>query len=212
MLYVLDKFRICEDMDFENQGAIVGLMKDVVTYLKKDEIPCDKYSIKDIETYVKSLIDLQRTDEIVLGSWAVSPEPKKTPMDEEVDFHYFPTYLGISTLVLVATKYPDIAEEIPGFYTSLKNAMNFAVKNNFKGVGFNSDFQRLEAGILLSMGDVPLYLKNNPDFCPKMLEELTAIRNEVVKAVESKQIVNEFGINLGNEYKAILIGLAPLKD
>ena len=49
MIYVLDKFRICRDMDFEHQGAIVGLMKDVLTYLQKDVIT--SYSIHYTKLY-----------------------------------------------------------------------------------------------------------------------------------------------------------------
>lgn len=212
MLYVLDKFRICRDMDFEHQGAIVGLMKDVVTYLKKDKIPYEKYTMEDLKGYIQTLINLQRTEDIVAGSWAVAPEPENTPEDEIVDFHYFPTYLGVATLTLFKLKYPDEAASISGFEESLLNGMNFSVKNKFMGYGFNSDFQRLEAAILLSMGDTPVFLKNNPDYCPKLLQELIAVRNEVVKAVENKKIVNDFGINLGNEYKAVLLGLNILKD
>lgn len=212
MLYVLDKFRICEDMDFEHQGAIVGLMKDVVTYLKKDKIPYEKYSIEDLKGYIKTLIDLQREEDIVKGSWAVAPEPESTPEDEIVDFHYFPTYLGVATLSLFKLKYPEEAEKIQGFDNALIDGMKFSVKNKFNGYGFNSDFQRLEAAILLSMGDTPVLLKNSPDMCPELLAELIEVRNEVVKAVEEKKIVNDFGINLGNEYKAVLLGLNILKD
>lgn len=199
-------------MDFEHQGAIVGLMKDVVTYLKNDKIPYEKYTMDDLKGYIKSLIELQREEEIVKGSWAVAPEPENTPEDEVVDFHYFPTYLGVTTLTLFKLKYPNEAEGIKGYNEALLNGMKFSVKNNFKGVGFNSGFQRLEAAILLSKGDTPIFLKNNPEFCPELLQELIAVRNEVVSAVEKKQIVNEFGINLGNEYKAVLLGLNILKD
>lgn len=212
MLYVLDKFRICRDMDFEHQGAIVGLMKDVVTYLKKDKIPYEKYTMDDLKGYIESLIQLQRKEDIVKGSWAVAPEPENTPEDEIVDFHYFPTYLGVAALSLFKLKFPSEAESIKGFDTALLDGMKFSVKNNFNGFGFNSDFQRLEAAILLSMGDTPVFLKNNQDFCPELLKELILVRNEVVKAVEAKKIVNEFGINLGNEYKAVLLGLNMLKD
>lgn len=212
MLYVLDKFRICRDMDFEHQGAIVGLMKDVVTYLKKDKIPYEKYSMDDLKGYINSLIELQRSEEIVKGSWAVAPEPENTPEDEIVEFHYFPTYLGVAAMSLFKLKYPEEAKTIDGFDKALLEGMKFSVKNSFNGYGFNSDFQRLEAAILLSMGDTPVLLKNNPELCPELLAELISVRNEVVKAVENKKLVNDFGINLGNEYKAVLLGLNVLKD
>lgn len=199
-------------MDFEHQGAIVGLMKDVVTFLKKDKIPYEKYGMEDIRGYIQSLIELQRIEPIVEGSWAVAPEPEETPEDEVVDFHYFPTYLGVATLTLIKTKYPEIASEINGFEKSLLRGMKFSVKNRFNGYGFNSSFQRLEAVILLSMGDVPLFLKDNPDYCPELLSEIKAVRSEVVKAVENREIINEFGINLGNEYKAIIMGTDCLKE
>ena len=63
MLYVLNKFRICNDMDFENQGAIVGLMKDVLVYIQKNKIPYDKYTLEDIKKYCESLIEFQRTEQ-----------------------------------------------------------------------------------------------------------------------------------------------------
>ncbi|MBN2616683.1 MAG: hypothetical protein JXR64_00075 [Spirochaetales bacterium] len=211
MLYVLDKFRICEDMDFENQGAIVGLMKDVVTYLKEDKIPNEKYTINDIKIYLKSLIDLQRKEEIVKNSWSVAPEPQNTPEDEEVDFHFFPTYLAVATLSLAKQKYPEITEEIPGYMEALKLGMEYAVSNKFNGFGFNSNFQRLEAAILLSKGDVAQFLLQNPTLCPDLLQELKEVLLEVTDAVKNKKIINDFGINLGNEYKAILIGLDCLK-
>lgn len=211
MLYVLDKFRVCKDMDFEDQGAIVGLMKEVVTYMQKDLIPDEKYTIKELTGYIESLIELQRDDEIVKGSWSVSPEPQNTPEDEEVDFHFFPTYLGVAALSLFKQKYPEISADLPGFDNALKTGMDYAVSNNFKGFGFNSDFQRLEAAILLSKGKVAELLKADPELCPKMLEQLKAILNDVMTAVKEKKIVNEFGINLGNEYKTLLIGLDCLK-
>ena len=211
MLYVLDRFRVCKDMDFEDQGAIVGLMKDVVTYMQKDLIPDEKYTITDLKNYISSLIELQRAEDIVKGSWSVSPEPEKTPEDEEVDFHFFPTYLGVAAMSLFKQKYPELITELKGFDNALKTGMEFAVSKDFKGFGFNSDFQRLEAAILLSKGKVPELLKANPNLCPKMLNELNKILQEVIEAVKNKKIENEYGINLGNEYKAILLGLDCLK-
>ncbi len=211
MLYVLDKFRVCRDMDFEHQGAIVGLMKDVVTFLQKDQIPDEKYTMEDIKKYVITLIDLQRKEDIVKNSWSVAPEPENTPEDEEVDFHFFPTYLAVATLSLIKQKYPEMALELDGFDSALKTGMFYAVSNQFKGFGFNSDFQRLEAAILLSKGKVAELLLENPDLCPELLVELKAVLSEVVTAVQNKKIVNDFGINLGNEYKAVLTGLDCLK-
>ena len=212
MLYVLDKFRVCEDMDFEDQGAIVGLMKDVVTFLKKDQIPYEKYGLKDIEKYCRSLVELQRTEKGIEGSWSVSPKPDETPEDEQVDFHYFPTYLGVAALTLVKIKYPDIANDIEGYDDSLKKGMEYAVSNNFNGFGFNSYFQRLEAAILLSKGDVPQFLLDNPEYCPKLLKELIKVRKEVVEAAEKREYINEFGINMVDEFKAVILGLYPLKN
>jgi len=211
MLYVLDKFRVCEDMDFENQGAIVGLMKDVVTYLKEDKIPNEKYTIDNLIIYMNSLVELQREEDIVKNSWSVSPEPQNTPVDEEVDFHFFPTYLGVAALSLFKQKFPDEYSKISGADKALKNGMKYAVSKKFAGFGFNSDFQRLEAVILLSKGMVAELLIKEPQFCPELLEELKLVLAEVVEAVKNKKIVNEFGVNLGNEYKAILIGLDCLK-
>lgn len=211
MLYVLDKFRVCRDMDFEHQGSIVGLMKDVLTYLQKDKIPYEKYTMDDIKIYLNSLIELQREEEIIKNSWSVAPEPENTPEDEEVDFHYFPTYLAVATLSLVKQKYPEVLNELPGYMEALKTGMAFAVRNQFNGFGFNSAFQRLEAAILLSKGKVAELLLKEPELCPEMLEELKLVLSEVMTAVKNKQIVNEFGINLGNEYKAVLIGLDCLK-
>ncbi len=211
MLYVLDKFRICRDMDFEHQGAIVGLMKDVVTFLKEDKIPYEKYTMDDLKKYIKTLIDLQRSEDIVKNSWSVAPEPENTPEDEEVDFHFFPTYLAVATLSLFRQKYPEEADDFTGFDKALKTGMFYAVSNKFAGFGFNSDFQRLEAAILLSKGKVAELLLAEPELCPPLLEELKAVLSEVTTAVKNKQIVNQFGINLGNEYKAVLIGLDCLK-
>lgn len=211
MLYVLDKFRICRDMDFEHQGAIVGLMKDVVTFLKEDKIPYEKYTMDDIKKYIKTLIDLQRTEEIVKNSWSVSPEPENTPEDEEVDFHFFPTYLAVATLSLFKQKYPEELADLKGFDKALKTGMEYAVSQKFSGYGFNSDFQRLEAVILLSMGKVAELLLTEPDLCPQLLIELKLVLAEVTTAIKNKKIINDFGINLGNEYKAVLIGLDCLK-
>lgn len=211
MLYVLDKFRICEDMDFEHQGSIVGLMKDVITFLQKDQIPNKGYTIADIKIYIRSLIDLQRKEDIIKNSWSVAPEPQNTPEDEEVDFHFFPTYLAIATLSLIKQKFPETAKDFPKFNEALINGMKFAVSNDFKGFGFNSEFQRLEAAILLSKGKVAELLLSEPTLCPKMLQLLKSILFEVITAVKNKKITNEFGINLGNEYKAILTGLDCLK-
>jgi len=212
MLYVLDKFRVCKDMNFEDQGAIVGLMKDVITYMQKDQIPNENYTLTDLTAYIKSLIELQRTQEIIKGSWSVSPEPENTPVDEEVDFHFFPTYLGVAAMSLFYQKYPEISKDLPGFKESLTNGMAYAVSKEFKGFGFNSEFQRLEAVILLSKGRVPELLLKNPELCPKMLELFKQVLTEVVTAIKNKNIENEYGINLGNEYKAILIGLDCLKS
>jgi hypothetical protein len=211
MLYVLDKFRVCKDMDFENQGAIVGLMKDVVTYMQKDLIPDEKYTIKELTAFIESLIEHQRDEEIISGSWSVSPEPQNTPVDEEVDFHFFPTYLAVAILSLFKQKYPEISAGMSGFDHALKTGMEYSVSNDFKGFGFNSDFQRLEAAILLSKGKVAELLLESPELSPKMLELLKEILTEVVTAIKAKKIVNDFGINLGNEYKAVLIGLDCLK-
>lgn len=211
MLYVLDKFRVCKDMDFEDQGAIVGLMKDVVTYLKEGKIPNKDYTIDNLKTYIQSLIDLQRKEDIVKDSWSVSPEPENTPGDEEVDFHFFPTYLAVATLSLFKQKYPKEVLEFNGFDNALKTGMAYAVSKKFAGLGFNSDFQRLEAAILLSKGNVAELLQSEPQLCPALLNELKTVLSEVTDAVKNKQIVNQFGVNLGNEYKAILIGLDCLK-
>lgn len=211
MLYVLDKFRICRDMDFEHQGAIVGLMKDVVTYLKEDKIPYEKYTMDDLKKYIKTLINLQRSEDIVKNSWSVAPEPENTPEDEEVDFHFFPTYLAVATLSLFKQKFPELISDIDGFDNALKLGMAYAVSKKFAGFGFNSDFQRLEAAILLSKGKVPELLLTNPALCPPLLEELRSVLSEVTTAVKNKQIINQYGINLGNEYKAVLTGLDCLK-
>ncbi len=198
-------------MDFEHQGAIVGLMKDVLTYLQKDKIPYEKYTMDDIKKYLMTLIDLQRTEDIVKDSWSVSPEPENTPEDEEIDFHYFPTYLAVATLALFKQKYPEEVKNLEGFEHALKTGMLYAVSKQFNGYGFNSNFQRLEATILLSKGSVAELLLAEPDLCPTLLSELKAVLAEVTESVKNKQIVNDFGINLGNEFKAILIGLDCLK-
>ena len=119
--------------------------------------------------------------------------------------------MGVATLSLVKIKYPELAVKIDGFEESLKMGMIFAVSNHFKGYGLNSSFQRLEAAILLSKGNVPELLKEEPQLCPELLAELIEVKKEVVSAVENKMIINELGINLGNEYKEILSGLNCLE-
>lgn len=207
----MDKFRICEDMDFEHQGSIVGLMKDVLTYLQKGKIPYEKYGEEDIKKYCESLVEMQRTEEPVAGSWSVSPEPMNTPEDEVVDFHYFPTYVAVAILSLVKQKFSSLADSVEGFDAALKKGLEYAVSNNLKGFGFDSYFQRLEAVILMSKGQVAELLLANPDLCPDLLKEFKIIKKEIAEAVAEKKIINEFGINMGNEFKAVLMGLQAVE-
>ena len=105
---------------------------------------------------------LGRTKE---GSWSVVPDDSGMPGDARVEFIFVPTYLVTAILTRAFCDYPELVAEVPGFEPSLRKGMQFCSYRGLMGHGIEAVAGAEDALEILSLGEVPVFLESNPEFC-----------------------------------------------
>ncbi|MDC7240319.1 MAG: hypothetical protein PQJ50_08160 [Spirochaetales bacterium] len=194
MILTIKKFIVNKDNDYENMTSRVGQMRIFLDHILAGNVPNENYTADSLLAYCRSLIEGQRGAEEGLhaGSWSVSPAPAEIDEDDRVDYHFFPTYLALSLLVLCGEKDHRV-REIPGYEEALAKGFSFAVSRNLEGYGFNSFFQQVEAVLILGSGGCTRWLKDHPESSPEMVSCLKDLAADYSERLDTNKTVLAFG-------------------
>ena len=213
MILTIKKFIVNKDNDYENMTSRVGQMRIFLDHIIAGNVPNEKYSSDSLLSYCRSLIEGQRGAEegLEAGSWSVSPAPAEVDEDDRVDYHFFPTYLALSLLVLCGGKDPRV-RELPGYEEALKKGFAFAVSRNLEGYGFNSFFQQIEGVLILGSGGCASWLKDHPDVSPEMTDCLKSLAADYKNRLETNDTVLAFGGDYREQLNLACKYMSPLSQ
>lgn len=211
MILTIKKFQINEDNDYERMTSRVGQMRIFLDHILAGRVPNEKFTQDSLLQYCRSLVEGQRDEMegLEAGSWSVSPAPLEIAEDDRNDYHFFPTYIALATLVYCGEKDSRV-RDIPSYKDVLQKGFAFAVSSDLNGYGFNSLFQQLEAVIILGSGSCPSYLKRHPECCPKMLNRLRELGTEFQNRLDSGDTVLSFGGDYKKQFTLACNLLEPL--
>ncbi|MDC7235516.1 MAG: hypothetical protein PQJ58_19965 [Spirochaetales bacterium] len=211
MILTVKKFLINEDNDYERMTSRVGQMRIFLDHILAGRVPNEKFGKDSVLQYCRSLVEGQReaAEGLAAGSWSVSPAPGEVEEEDRIDYHFFPTYIALSTLVYCAAQDPRVSE-IPSYHEVLKKGFAFAVSANLDGYGFNSLFQQLEAVLILGSGLCPAYLLEHPDSSPALLARLKELGAEYKERLEKNDTVLAFGGDYKKQFTIACTLLEPL--
>ncbi|MCB1177639.1 MAG: hypothetical protein KDK36_08690 [Leptospiraceae bacterium] len=203
---MIKKFTPFTKIDTTEMSIYVNSMYEVLIAMDKNLIPNEKdYSIKELTNYIKSLIKNQRNDlnNIQDGSWSVAPDTMM-PSDARVDFNFRPTYIAISTLTIFNFRYPDIVNEISNFKKALKSGMLFSTYRGLSGHGYGGTYGMIDAMKILSIGKVPLYLYENPEFSPELNQIVMESIKYIQESLNSGDTKGAWGEDYREDFSSIL--------
>lgn len=203
----LKRFNWVKKYDFEKMAGIVGLLRNVLEGYAKGTLPASDFSDPELETLLESLLKNQRQEEGLEGSWAVCPSREDLPEDEEMDFIQFPTCEAAGLLSWVAQKKPETAARLEGFEEALARGLNFLSLIGLEGYGADGSLQTLEALLLLCTGQVPRYLRENPQAAPALTDLLEEKRREIQDRVDRGDTKMAWGQEMGPLYQVLLKAL-----
>lgn len=213
MILTVKKFLINKDNDYEKMTSRVGQMRIFLDHILAERIPNKTFSQDSLLEYCRSLVEGQRgeMEGLQAGSWSVSPAPGEVAEDDRVDYHFFPSYIALATLVHCGLKDSRV-REIPGYEDALKNGFAFAVSSDLNGYGFNSLFQQMEAVLILGSGSCPAYLRSHPDCCPDLLRRLQELHDDFRTRLDSGDTVLSFGGDYRKQFALACKLLEPLME
>lgn len=211
MILTIKKFLTNEDNDYERMTSRVGQMRIFLDHILAGRIPNETFTQDSLLQYCRSLVEGQRdaVEGLEAGSWSVSPAPLEIEEDDRNDYHFFPTYIALATLVYCGEKDPRV-KEIPFYDEVLKKGFAFAVSSDLNGYGFNSLFQQMEAVLILGSGLCPAYLKAHPECCPKMLNRLKELGEDFQQHLDQGDTVLPFGGDYKKQFALACQLLEPL--
>lgn len=211
MILTIKKFLFNKDNDYESMTSRVGQMRIFLDHILAGRVPNEKFSQDSLLQYCKSLVEGQREgmEGLDLGSWSVSPAPLEIEEDDKNDYHFFPTYIALATLVFCGQKDSRVLA-LPGYDEVLKKGFTFAVSANLNGFGYNSLFQQIEAVLILGSGACPAYLVDHPDCCPAMLKRLKELGEDFQNRLDSEDTILSFGGDYKKQFTLACKLLDPL--
>ncbi|MBF9015492.1 MULTISPECIES: hypothetical protein [unclassified Oceanispirochaeta] len=213
MILTVKKFLTNKDNDYESMTSRVGQMRIFLEHILAGRVPNEKYSQDSLLQYCRSLVEGQRDgmEGLDAGSWSVSPSPLEIAEDDKNDYHFFPTYIALATLVFCGEKDSRV-KDIPGYDDALKKGFSFAVSSELNGYGFNSLFQQMEAVLILGSGGCPRYLVSNPDSGPVMISRLKELGNDFQQRLDKDDTILSFGGDYKRQFTLACKLLEPLME
>jgi len=213
MILTIKKFTINKDNDYEKMTSKVGQLRIFLEHILSGRVPNDSYSLDDLTGFCRSLIETQRSavPGLADGSWSVSPAPGEITREDEMDYHFFPTFLALALLVTGGRKDSRIPA-LPGYEEALKRGFAFAITGNLDGYGFNSLFQQVEAVLILGSGGCISWLADNRNCCPELAVRLKELGDNFRHRLESGHTVLEFGGDYKAQFTLASQFLRPLSE
>ena len=212
MILTLKKFFVNKDNDYNDMAERVGARRIFMENVIAGRVPNEEYTLDKLVFYCQSLIDGQRRDVPGLpdGSWSISPDPSEISEEDQVDYHYFPTFIALSTLIFSAKKFPREIGALPGLDEALAGGFEFALTGNLEGYAFNSLFQQIESVLILGSGGCPSWLAEHPSVCPALAERLREIGLDYQNRLEKGDTVLSFGGDYKPQFSLAVKFLKPL--
>ena len=212
MILTLKKFFVNKDNDYEDMVSRVGAHRIFLENILAGRAPNEEYGIEKLKVYCQSLIDGQRKGVSGLqdGSWSVSPDPSGVAEEDQVDFHYFPTFIALAALTTCSGKFPEDIGTLPGLDEAIALGYEFAISGNLDGYGFNSLFQQIESILILGSGGCPAWLMDHPDICPAMVKRLREIGEDYKKRLAAGNTAMSFGGDYKTQFALAVKLLGPV--
>lgn len=204
MTMVLGKFYHVKKYDFEKMCGIVGLLRSVLDNFVGGKLPVDNFGYAELAALVESLIDGQRSEEGLEGSWAVCPDRDSLAEDEVMDFIVFPTCEAAALIAWVLDNQPDLVENPAKAEEVLRKAFAFLAEQKLEGHGMDGHLQTIESLLILVTGGVPRFLEKRPNLAPDFLHLLMSEKEKISSLCCNGQTTTAWGQDLEESYRAIL--------
>ncbi|MDC7224620.1 MAG: hypothetical protein PQJ60_12825 [Spirochaetales bacterium] len=189
--------------DYEKMGGVVESMRNVVRHFRVADLPSEEFTLDDLKAYISHIIDIQEED----GTWTVSAHPEQLSEDEKVEFVSFPSFLGVSTLVMAEEYLPD--EDFPGREDALEKG--FAALK-LEGYGEDSLFQMIEMILILIEAAVPPWLKSkrSRQVYNHTAVKLISFRDRLQSRLDAGDTILSFGGDYREIFELVTAGLSVL--
>lgn len=197
----LKEFPAIDNIDTYNPDPVVYKLHRTLDVFAAGLLPNDDYTFDHLLHLIDSLIKRQNgPDEYIIwgGNWAVIPTNVSAPSDVRVDCIFFPSYIAVSILTLFWYRYPQHAENIEGFFSTLHEGLHFIAARQLFGHGLEGDEQRDEAIRILLKGKVHHYLIDHLEICQKceglymaLVKFKTEYLREVAPRFEHMELIRE---------------------
>lgn len=167
------------------------------------------YTFEELKIYCESLVAGQKNERTIIlhGSWPLTSDIDRMPLDERVKFIFLPSYIAVATLSQIVLKFPELALKTSRFLQVLKRGLYFCNHNKLRGHGNTAIKDMLKALEILCVGGVPKTLSEYPDLCDHRLKILLEeIESTMVNDLNngSTQGVGTFGKDYTEDYKRVL--------
>ena len=214
MILTLKEFFVNKDNDYEDMASRVGARRIFLENILAGKVPNEKYGIGPLKIYCQSLIDRQRIGVPGLkdGSWSVSPDPLGVAEEDRMDYHYFPTFIALSTLIACSRKFPEEIGSLGGLEDALIKGFRFVAAGNLEGYGFNSLFQQVESILILGSGGCIAWLMEHPNASPELNIRLKELGAEFQNRLDSGDTVLSFGGDYKRQFSLAVKILEPLAN
>ena len=151
-------------------------LKILRTYSQLEKVPTES----EIKFYIENLLKLQREDTSgdLTGSWSLIEDYFDS--DASTSFIYIPSIVIVSTLVLIRTKYPNVASGLPDLDDHLHRGLDFISRMNLSFNGYSGTGDLLSAVNYMAFGGTFTFAIENPDFCPEFNRTMNDAKNRII--------------------------------
>lgn len=166
------------------------------------------YTYEELKNYCESLVAGQMNERTIIkhGSWPLTSDIARMPLDERVKFVFFPSYIAVATLSQIVLRFPDMALKTSRFIQVLRRGLYFCNHHKLRGHGNTAIKDMLKALEILCIGGVPKILNEYPDISDHrlriLLEEIEATMIEDLKNGSMQS--GTFGKDYSEDYKSVL--------
>ncbi len=185
-----------DQWDTDKQHKLITDMESLLKALSDNSIPNENdYSIDDLIHYITSLVNgiAHKPSGVIYSCWSVMPVETIADRNARVDFIFMPSHIVTATLSLFQQRFPDNAQTIEGFASALTDAYRFSAITKFQGAGYDSINHQIRVIDILTIGNVPNTINDNPLLSVSMTVALYEAKLTLMEKIHLGQTRAGFG-------------------